>query len=1231
MKETKTPHTVKETKTSHTVKETKAPHTGDTARRSQDSASQKAKNAGSREAKNAASQKAKNTDSRSGEVRMAEDSRKAGPRPSRPDKSDGASGASGRKKLITGKTEVLDFDMEEVSAPAAPDSWDQMPKEPVTLGQETMEILEMEPLLEEAEQTAASNVGAVPKVGGGAKAVGKTRSGAEVKPAGKTSARAEAKPARKAPAREEPRPAGKSAGKSGSRPVVRSATRPGGKPPRRRMRKRTDGKSEFPLMDRLIAGTGVLVLVVAAVAAGVFMSARAKSGQIAAVAEVGQKMETLGIAGQSVFTAVADARIAAREALEMESESAPDSDGYGEKELTTEVSLGLKLTSIQRDLKIKFTNKNSGKLVGNQPFTVKIEGPEPVTGTDDDEDGIIYIPSIKPGEYTVTVTGPEKMEGKSIVGIHSIVTVRDQIAYEKVDVADEVKTESEIDAAKEDTAVEVTQESLPADTVEWVESTRTPIGDGETAWEQVNKSEIPVPGSVAYAEKSPISWMLDQLGEGGLVAAAMPDTGVGNFGRRGALMAAALPGGELLENVAGAISRISNPSETDTVAAAPTESEQTDPSQKDTEAKEDVGNSGAEEATVSKVSIFGDGGNPRVGDSMSLSAAVTMSDGSDYQGEIHWSATGAGAISGSGAKVTLTASQAGDVSVTASADDVSSDAYVVTFEESGETKPAATVSKVEVSPSSATAKTGEKVALSATVTMSDGSSYSGQVKWTTTGGTLDQSQGTQVNLTSAEAGTFTVTATAEGDAAGTASVTFSEEAVSVTLDAPGTMTVGESQKLKYTVSGEIDSAKTAFTSSDAKVATVDREGNVKALAKGTSIIAVEVIGRNGKTAKAEGTLTVQGNAVNSVSLDYTQLSLKIGEQETITATVDTDGEKGVTWQSSDEKIAKIITWTDVAVTIEAVGPGKATVTAKSKEMPDKTAACEVTVEATDGDRPLLDAAGNQLYVKSGEEYLTATVKDYYTNDVFYRKKAGQYRYTGWQDIDGKRYYFDKNGNAVTGEQIIQGVHYTFNSDGSLQTDSTLGIDVSKHNGRIDWNAVKNAGVNFVIIRCGYRGSATGVLVEDPMFRSNIQGALGAGLKVGVYFFSQAVSEVEAVEEASMAVSLTRKYSISYPIFIDVEAANGRADGLGSDARTGAIRAFCETVRNSGYTAGIYANKNWLSEKMNTGQFGAYRIWLAQYAAAPTYSGRYDVWQYSSKGRIAGISGDVDLDISTLSY
>ena len=264
------------------------------------------------------------------------------------------------------------------------------------------------------------------------------------------------------------------------------------------------------------------------------------------------------------------------------------------------------------------------------------------------------------------------------------------------------------------------------------------------------------------------------------------------------------------------------------------------------------------------------------------------------------------------------------------------------------------------------------------------------------------------------------------------------------------------------------------------------------------------------------------------------------------------------------------------------------------------------------------------------EYRQAVSADYFTHEKFYIK--GDVKYTGWQTIGGHVYYFTAEGNAVTGEQVIQGAKYTFASDGTLVTgNGTLGIDVSKWNGTIDWNAVKNSGVSYVIIRCGYRGSSKGALIEDPKFQANIKGASAAGLKVGVYFFTQAVDEREAVEEASMVLGLIKNYKISYPVFLDVESSGGRGDSISKETRTAVCRAFCQTIQNSGYTAGIYANKTWLETKMDAGALSAYKIWLAQYAQTPTYTGRYDLWQYRSTGKVSGISGDVDMNLSYLGY
>ena len=111
----------------------------------------------------------------------------------------------------------------------------------------------------------------------------------------------------------------------------------------------------------------------------------------------------------------------------------------------------------------------------------------------------------------------------------------------------------------------------------------------------------------------------------------------------------------------------------------------------------------------------------------------------------------------------------------------------------------------------------------------------------------------------------------------------------------------------------------------------------------------------------------------------------------------------------------------------------------------------------------------------------------------------------------------------------------------------------------------------------------------------------------------------------------KNYKISYPVFLDVEYSGGRADGIDRNTRTQVIKAFCETIKNSGYTPGVYANKTWLNSYMNAGELNSYKIWLAQYNTAPTYSGKFDMWQYSSKGQVGGISGNTDMNLSYMGY
>ena len=207
----------------------------------------------------------------------------------------------------------------------------------------------------------------------------------------------------------------------------------------------------------------------------------------------------------------------------------------------------------------------------------------------------------------------------------------------------------------------------------------------------------------------------------------------------------------------------------------------------------------------------------------------------------------------------------------------------------------------------------------------------------------------------------------------------------------------------------------------------------------------------------------------------------------------------------------------------------------------------------------------------------------------------------------------------------------------------IGIDVSKHNGSIDWEQVKKSGIQFAIIRAGNRGyGEAGNMVEDPYFVQNMNGAIANGIKVGVYYFSQAITVEEAIQEAEATLRMIQDNGfagkLSLPIVIDTEAAGGRADSMTKEQRTTVVKAFCERIKQVGYTPMVYANKSWLKNNLIMSELEQYEVWVAHYVKTddpinnPTdYDGRFEIWQYTSEGSVPGISGNVDIDISYKKY
>lgn len=194
----------------------------------------------------------------------------------------------------------------------------------------------------------------------------------------------------------------------------------------------------------------------------------------------------------------------------------------------------------------------------------------------------------------------------------------------------------------------------------------------------------------------------------------------------------------------------------------------------------------------------------------------------------------------------------------------------------------------------------------------------------------------------------------------------------------------------------------------------------------------------------------------------------------------------------------------------------------------------------------------------------------------------------------------------------------------------VGVDVSAYQGEIDWDKVAGSGVEFAMIRCGYRGYSKGVIVADKTFEQNIQGALDAGLEVGVYFFSQAIDTWEAREEAAYVLEAIEGYELTYPVVFDwefiAENSQARTNGMEAVEVTNCAGVFCDMVAEAGYTPMVYFNQDagYLTYQLD--ELDQYGFWLAEYDTTPSFYYHFDLWQYTHRGSVPGIKGSVDLNL-----
>ncbi len=228
----------------------------------------------------------------------------------------------------------------------------------------------------------------------------------------------------------------------------------------------------------------------------------------------------------------------------------------------------------------------------------------------------------------------------------------------------------------------------------------------------------------------------------------------------------------------------------------------------------------------------------------------------------------------------------------------------------------------------------------------------------------------------------------------------------------------------------------------------------------------------------------------------------------------------------------------------------------------------------------------------------------------------------WVEVlDGVKPYGYDSASFVVEEN---GINYVEEGYTALQ-----GVDVSGFQGDIDWNRVKADGIDFAIVRVGGRFMQSGNLYDDSYFERNVEGALAAGLKVGVYFFSQAITAEEGLEEAEYVLSRIEGYDISMPVVIDWEHLDGsdsRVYGVEPAEVTAAVRAFCDRVLESGYEPMVYINSYCGYVKLDLRQLTDVGLWFAQYTAQPVFRYHFDMWQYTDQGQVDGIAGTVDRNL-----
>ena len=267
----------------------------------------------------------------------------------------------------------------------------------------------------------------------------------------------------------------------------------------------------------------------------------------------------------------------------------------------------------------------------------------------------------------------------------------------------------------------------------------------------------------------------------------------------------------------------------------------------------------------------------------------------------------------------------------------------------------------------------------------------------------------------------------------------------------------------------------------------------------------------------------------------------------------------------------------------------------------------------------------QSKLEAGEG-TTSTIRSLFPEQIVVASDGRYYFFPITDEVE--HHPFDEDDFEFDDKGYLQYV----GDDDSITTKT--GVDISRFQGDIDWEKVADAGIEFAIIRTGFRGTTEGKLLQDDYFEDNIKGATKNGIDVGVYFYSQALNETEALEEVQMMLDMIEPYEIKYPVVIDIESADSdsaRTVNLSSDSYEKVAKTFCEAVKKAGYKPMIYGNVKSFTLLMDAADVDDYDIWIAYYGTPLYYPYHFDMWQYTSTGSVDGITGNVDLNICITDY